>query len=371
MDGAAMARHARIEAATDTTAGSVAGGALDRPALTPTFAGSPPALLPLPCALLPVIQTLPPLTLPRGAQPSSPGPACLYLASLAPTGRRSMAARLRRVATLFGAPTIEEVPWEALRYAHVVAILVRLAEDGLAPASINATLAALRGVMNAAWSLSLLDVEDLERIRRVKGARGSSLPRGRAVAGAELAALLAACDRDSSPAGARDAAMIALLYTAGLRREELASLDLADLSLAAASLTIRHAKGRKQRLLPLASAAIASLVPWLAVRGTRSGGLFLPVNKGGRIYGARFAAQAVYRALAKRAEQAGLAEPLSPHDLRRTFVGDLLDAGADIATVQQLAGHASVSTTARYDRRGEATKRRAVELLSLPVPGDR
>ena len=366
-----MAKRVRLEAATDTTEGSAAQWALSCPTPIPTVAGSPPDQLHAPGALLPAIQTLPPLTLPRGAQPSSPGPARLYLASLAPTGRRSMAARLRRIATLFGAPDIDEVPWEALRYAHIAALLVRLAEDGLAPASINATLAALRGVMNAAWSLGLLDVEDLERIRRVKGARGSSLPRGRAVAGTELAALLAACARDSSPAGARDTAMIALLYTAGLRREELASLALSDLSAPAASLAIRHAKGRKQRLLPLAAAAMSALEPWLAARGTGSGGLFLPVNKGGRIYGSRLAAQAVYRALAKRAEEAKLTEPLSPHDLRRTFVGDLLDAGADIATVQQLAGHASVSTTARYDRRGEATKRRAVELLSLPRPGDR
>lgn len=78
--------------------------------------------------------------------------------------------------------------------------------------------------------------------------------------------------------------------------------------------------------------------------------------------------QGVLRALQRRGEQAGVA-PFSPHDLRRTFISDLLDAGADIVTVSQLAGHASPSTTSRYDRRGEEAKLRAIDLLNVPYSG--
>ena len=92
---------------------------------------------------------------------------------------------------------------------------------------------------------------------------------------------------------------------------------------------------------------------WLALRGDTPGPLFWPVTKGGKLRPRRLSAQAMLYVTRRRGRGAGV-ERFSPHDLRRSFISDLLDAGADLSTVQKLAGHAQVQTTARYDRRGPA-----------------
>ncbi len=162
--------------------------------------------------------------------------------------------------------------------------------------------------------------------------------------------------------------MLAVLYGAGLRRSEVVALDLKDYDVETGGVTVRQGKGRKDRLGYASSGAHSALEAWLAIRDGESGPLFLPIDKGGTIRQRRLTDQAVLVILKKRAQQAEVAR-FSPHDLRRTFISDLLDQGADLATVQQLAGHANVSTTARYDRRGEKAKQKAAELLHVPYAG--
>jgi integrase len=127
-----------------------------------------------------------------------------------------------------------------------------------------------------------------------------------------------------------------------------------------------HGKRSKERSVYLTDGAVAALVDWLKIRGNDDGPLFVAINRGSNlVLGERMTKQAIYYLLKSRAKRAGVKD-FSPHDLRRTFVGDLLDAGVDIAIVAKMAGHASVNTTARYDRRPERAKQEAAKLLNVP-----
>jgi integrase/recombinase XerD len=233
------------------------------------------------------------------------------------------------------------------------------------PSTANKTLAALRGVLKEAWRLGYMTAEDFHRAADVPTIKAQTLPRGRALSSGEIAALLKMCAHDGSPAGARDAALVPLLYGAGLRRSEAVSVDLSDYNPETGELAICGAKGRKDRLAYATNGSADALGDWMEVRGGDNGPLFCRVNKSGRITICRLTDQAVLHILRKRGAEAGVSS-FSPHDLRRSFVSDLLDAGADISTAQQLAGHSNVQTTARYDQRGETTKRKAAQLLHVP-----
>jgi integrase len=163
--------------------------------------------------------------------------------------------------------------------------------------------------------------------------------------------------------------LLAVLYGGGLRRSEVVALDVGDHTPETTELRVQRGKGQKGRLCYVTNGAKLALDAWLAVRGPEPGPLFWPADGRGRpLVNRRMTDQAVLLLLRRRAKQARV-PAFTPHDLRRTSIGDLLDGGADMVTVQKLAGHANVQTTARYDRRGEEVKRRAAELLHVPFVG--
>jgi site-specific recombinase XerD len=292
-------------------------------------------------------------------------PAAVYLAQLTTRSRRTQASALAALAQLLGYDDALSCPWSQLRYQHTAAIRAALAE-AYAPATANRMLAALRRVVQEAWRLGQMTAEEYRRAADLKVIKAEKLPAGRALSVEEIAALFNACAADATAAGVRDGALIALLIASGLRRSEAVALDVRDYTSATGALTVREGKGRKDRIVYVADAtAAAALADWLTIRGSGAGPLWTAATRGGHITTRRMTDQAVALILQKRAQQAGIAD-VSPHDLRRTFITQLLDHGADIATVQKLAGHADPSTTARYDRRGEAAKQQAAALIALP-----
>lgn len=310
---------------------------------------------------------------PIHAIPADSNPALVYLSGLpSKHSQRNMHRYLDQIADLLsgGQAGGIELDWSALRYQHVQAVRSQLINN-YAPATVNGMLSALRGVLKAAWRLGQMDAEDYQRAADVENVKAETLPAGRDLQQGEIISLVSACQADDSPAGVRDAAIVGMLYTCGMRRSELTKLNLSSYDPEIGLLKITGGKGNKQRTAYITNGAKDALDDWIIARGDMPGPLFAPVNKGGNIsrnrdgIPRRMTAQAIYNLLKKRAEEAGVKD-FSPHDFRRTFVGDLLDRGVDIVTVQKMAGHASVTTTGRYDRRPETVKQQAAQKLHFP-----
>ena len=300
--------------------------------------------------------------------PASSSPAEAYVAGLAPGSRRAQAAALVRLARLLGADDPRRVVWWQITPPIVDAIRAQLSDEA-APATVNRLLSALRGTLRAAWRAGLMDAAAYQAARDVKGARGSRLPRGRAVGTEEWRKLFREIGYEPTPIRERDTALVALAYAGGFRRAELVALDVTDYERDAGRLRV-VGKGNKERAVFVSNGARDALHAWLRVRGPAAGPLLLPVDRHGRVLARRLTEQTVYDRLRYLAERAGVAA-FSPHDCRRSLAGDLLDAGVDLATVQAMLGHASPATTARYDRRGERAVRQASERVHVPYTGTR
>ena len=223
-------------------------------------------------------------------------------------------------------------------------------DPGLAPTSLRRRAAALKGFYRFAFGEGLIGIDvaahlDLPRMSRL-------LPETLTVA--EVERLLEAASQGdvATAAVVRDRALLELLYAAGLRISEALGLDLEDLSFDGGFVRV-IGKGDKERLVPVGDMALDALTAW--INGPRVSLLAIghvePV-RGGPLFvgdrGARWARQQAWGAVKRAAAAAGLPDRVSPHTLRHSFATHLLEGGADLRIVQELLGHASISTTQLY-----------------------
>jgi len=291
----------------------------------------------------------------------------MYLDSFADDSQRTMNSALDSIADILsdGKVPADRLAWHLLRSQHVVALRGRMLRL-FAPSTTNRYLTALRGVMKAAWRLNLIDRETMEQTVDVAPARGKRELKGRAVSTSEVAALFAACSKDANkPLGARDAAVLALLYGSGLRRAEAADALADNFDPQHGRLRI-IGKGNKERDVYLPAGTLAAVLAWLEHRGAGAGFLFNRISKSGTVINDHgITAQLIYHVVRQRHLEAGI-EPFTPHDLRRSFISKILDEGVDLATVARQVGHSNVQTTARYDRRDDHAQQRGVLKLDVP-----
>lgn len=225
----------------------------------------------------------------------------------------------------------------------IAALLARNVERGISARSTARQLSALRGFFRFLVRERAIADDPTALVDRPK--LGRKLPR--VLTFDEVERLLATPDV-SKPRGARDAAMIHLMYASGLRVSELCTLAIADLDMQRGVVSALG-KGGKRRLVPVGEVALDHLTRYLEtirprVAKPETRVLFVSPR------GGRFTRQGFWKLLKRYAAAAGITAPLSPHKLRHSFATHLLRGGADLRAVQAMLGHADLGTTEIYTR---------------------
>jgi len=244
----------------------------------------------------------------------------------------------------------ESLDYSALKESEISSLVGKLSISGLAPTSINRFLSSLKGFYKYA-ALEYQITNPMGDIAQFKVAR--KLPKALSVE--EISRLIESTNNSLEPTLLRDRAILEILYGTGARVAELVALDIHDISkdnFDGEEITIMklRGKGSKERLVPIGKFALTALEDYLvrlrpglvAKNSQNERALFLNAR------GKRLTRQSAWTTVLKAAEAVGLQGRVSPHVFRHSYATHLLDGGADIRVVQELLGHASVTTTQIY-----------------------
>jgi len=257
---------------------------------------------------------------------------------LAEKTRRAYGADLHQLATWAGERDPRELDHRTLRL-----FAAHLSERGLAKSAVARKLAAIRTFYRHLLERGEIDANPAELVATPK--RDAYLPR--VLKPAEVGAMLDAIPA-TTPLELRDRAMLEVAYGAGLRAEEIVNLDLSDVDPDAEELRVTG-KGSRTRVIPAGELAWEAIERWLqrgrpALADESEPALFVSRN------GNRLSTSDIRRRLAIWTRRAALQGGISPHTLRHSFATHLLEGGADLRAIQELLGHATISTTQTYTR---------------------
>jgi site-specific recombinase XerD len=270
------------------------------------------------------------------------GVAAAFLAGYSTPTRRAYSTDLRAWGQHLGSLAVEPL---CARRVHVDAFIRQGEERGIAPTTLARRVSAIAGFYEYAVDAGAIDRSPVSRVRRPRVADHS--PRLGLDREAVRALLAAAVE-----SGDRDHALVCLLALNGFRVSETLASDIADLTTDRGhrTLTVRRKGGRRQTvpLAPRTSDAVERLIV-----GRKAGPLF--ITRSGR----RLDRHAARKTVRRLARLAGIDRPVTPHDLRHSFVTLALDAGVSLRDVQDAAGHADPRTTRRYDRARDSLDRAA------------
>ncbi|SHJ65831.1 integrase/recombinase XerD [Anaerobranca californiensis DSM 14826] len=232
--------------------------------------------------------------------------------------------------------------WSEIKRQQIITYLLKLQEEKMAPASISRNLAAIRSFFNYLTTENLLGEDPAKDLDSPKLSK--KLPK--IITVEEVEELLNQPD-ETDKIGIRDRAMLELLYASGLRVSELISLEVDDVNLDLGFLRCQG-KGSKERIVPLGKMAIHYIQLYLEqsrpklVKNIYQKKLFL------NFHGRPMTRQGFWKIIKKYAKQSGINTEITPHTFRHSFATHLLENGADLRSVQEMLGHADISTTQIY-----------------------
>ncbi|MCP5059539.1 MAG: tyrosine-type recombinase/integrase [bacterium] len=310
-----------------------------------------------------------------------PSPAQAYLDSLdSPDSKRNMGYALDVFAAFFSGGRIgrNEIPWHQMTPEHRDALRAHLVEryqernrfgrKRASPESVNNRLVAWRQVLKHAWDKGLMSGEAYQHTANVKVVKGQRQKKRKFVPEEHLARVFQHCALDPNrPAGARDAALLSLLFGCGLRRFEAIGLELEDIDRQPHGWTLTVVgKRNKERTVGVPIGAAAFVRDWLDIRGLEPGPLFFPIRKNGFVVvqDRPMTVKVGNDIVDKRFLAAGVPK-ISPHDLRATST-TILAGLLDVFQTMDWAGHEDANTTRGYVVAANNLAQQIAERLRVP-----